>query len=226
MTFRGDANGEEPPIRIIQGPLTQLVYPDRLALDPVHNEIFVPVYAGGAILVFPREANGNVAPRRVLRGLEPVGAGRFVEIDPVHNLLFVAGRPATGAVERPRSFGPQRGDLGGSAGITIFERTAEGDAKPLGVLHAGSGGHIFVNPPRQEIVVIGKIGEALGVSIWSIHDRGDAPPRRQWILKGPDEMTSPLDSAMAAALDPKNKTLIIGNKTFNAVLTYAFPEIF
>src|SRR5947208_4455216 len=42
LTFRGGANGEEPPIRVIQGSLTQLQRPDQLEVDPVHNEIFVP----------------------------------------------------------------------------------------------------------------------------------------------------------------------------------------
>jgi hypothetical protein len=225
MTFRGGANGEEPPIRVIQGPLTQLVYPTMLTLDPVHNEIFVPVYGGDAILVFPREATGNVAPIRVLKGLERVPSARQMTIDPVHNLLLVRGRPATGADDgRPRMFGRQRGEREDGS-VVIFERTAQGDAKPLGVLNTGRG-HIFVNPPREAIIVVGNVGEGLGVSVWSLHDRGDAPPRRRWMLQGPDEMLSPLDSAMAAGLNPKNKTLVIGNKTFNAVLTYAFPELF
>src|SRR3990172_7213529 len=66
LTFRGGANGEEAPIRAIQGPLTQLQAPDRMALDPVNSEIYV--IERGYILVFPREANGNVAPIRRLEG--------------------------------------------------------------------------------------------------------------------------------------------------------------
>ena len=62
MTFRGGANGAEVPIRVIQGDQTQLARPDRMAIDPVNNEIFVP--DGGKILVFAREANGNVAPTK------------------------------------------------------------------------------------------------------------------------------------------------------------------
>src|SRR5690349_12730900 len=66
LTFKGDANGEEPPVRVIQGSLTQLQQPDRLEVDGVHNEIFVP--EGNRILVYPRDANGNVAPIRILEG--------------------------------------------------------------------------------------------------------------------------------------------------------------
>src|SRR5262245_37840199 len=62
LTFRGEANGDEAPLRVIQGPLTQITDPSRLGLDPTNNEILVP--QGNRILVFPREANGNVAPIR------------------------------------------------------------------------------------------------------------------------------------------------------------------
>ena len=64
LTFRGGANGEEPPIRVIQGSQTRLEAPDRMGIDPANNEIFVP--EGKKVLIFPREANGNVAPIRAL----------------------------------------------------------------------------------------------------------------------------------------------------------------
>src|SRR5881296_3929116 len=48
LTFRGSVNGEEPPIRVIQGPKTKILGADTGALntvtaDPEHNEIFLPV---------------------------------------------------------------------------------------------------------------------------------------------------------------------------------------
>src|SRR3990172_9830856 len=90
LTFRGGANGEEAPLRVIQGPLTQLVAPDRLALDPVHNEIFV--LERGFLLVYPREASGNVAPIRRLEGSNTGISGfSFVAVDSIHDLLIYAG---------------------------------------------------------------------------------------------------------------------------------------
>ncbi|HYR44880.1 MAG TPA: hypothetical protein VER98_17745, partial [Terriglobia bacterium] len=52
LTFRGSANGEEAPIRVIQGPKTKILGMGYAALstvtaDPDHNEIFLPVGSGG-----------------------------------------------------------------------------------------------------------------------------------------------------------------------------------
>src|SRR5204863_3062951 len=66
LTYRGAANGEEPPLRVIQGPLTQMNSPNRLGIDSVNGEIAVP--EGDRVLIFRREANGNVAPIRVIKG--------------------------------------------------------------------------------------------------------------------------------------------------------------
>ena len=90
LTFRGGADGEEAPIRIIQGPKTRLKRPDRMDVDPVHNEIFVP--NSGEILVFSREAHGNVAPIRVIRGPSTQLSARppnAIAVDPVNNLIIV-----------------------------------------------------------------------------------------------------------------------------------------
>ena len=66
LSFRGDATGEELPVRVIQGPRTQIRRADRVTVDPFRKEIFVS--DGGQILVFPADANGDVAPIRALRG--------------------------------------------------------------------------------------------------------------------------------------------------------------
>jgi hypothetical protein len=70
LTFRGAANGEEAPLRYIQGDKTQikgLGAAGKVSIDPVHNEIFFAT-PDQTILVFDRLAQGNVAPKRVLGG--------------------------------------------------------------------------------------------------------------------------------------------------------------
>src|SRR2546425_820970 len=90
LVFRGGADGQEPPVRIIQGPNTELNGPDRLDIDVMHREIFVP--GAGNVLVFPLDGNGDVQPKRIIRGPDTQIDGRSIAVDPLHNLLATTGR--------------------------------------------------------------------------------------------------------------------------------------
>jgi len=218
LTFRGGANGEEPPLRVIQGSLTQLQNPDRLDVDPVHNEIFVP--QDDVVLVFPREAVGNVAPIRVLKGTQmPVGRVA-VAVDPVHDLLVVGG---------------SQSGVGGR--LLIYNRTDQGSTKPRAVIggpRSGLGtvqGPFGVYPPRNEIILGSRIGrrgeisemasENFYVGVWSTQDNGDIPPR--FLIGGPHGV---LRQVRGVALDPTHKSIIVSDKRLNAVMTFYVPEIF
>ncbi|MDA2935281.1 hypothetical protein MYX82_13210, partial [Acidobacteria bacterium AH-259-D05] len=215
LTFRGGADGEEAPIRIIQGPKTRLKRPDRMDVDPVHNEIFVP--NSGEILVFSREAHGNVAPIRVIRGPSTQLSARppnAIAVDPVNNLIIV---PSIVEDDPYQS-------------ILIFNRTDQGDVAPRAIIRGSKTGIIQINqiqvyPPRGWIVATQPgpddelLPEAVFVGIWSINDNGDVPPR--WKIGGPN---STLKKPRGVALDPENKEIIVADMRLNAVLTYYFPE--
>ena len=217
LTFRGDADGEEAPIRIIQGPKTQLDNPDRLDVDPVHNEIFVPNNRD-SILVFPRDGQGDVAPIRVIRGPNTELAWvRAVAVDPVHNLI-IAGTDVR-----------EEGKL---SGLVIFNRTDNGDVKPLrriigpntGITRItqmqvySPGGWVVVSQPG---VVSEQSPEGSFIGVWSLYDEGDVPPK--WVIGGPK---STLKKPRGVALNPENKELIVADMRLNAVLTFYFPELF
>ena len=220
LTFRGGANGNEAPIRIIQGPKTELRQFDKLSVDTVNNEILA--FFGGNVWFFDRTANGDVAPKRKLN--PPGLRANHAVVDPVHNLLVVAG-------------GNQ---------IWIFDRLAEGpNAKPKAIIGGGPisglrvGNGMTLYPPTGKIIVNvagareeereegePQSPEVLAsdkayVGIWSIDDSGDVPP--QWTVAGPKGM---LRQPRGVTLDPKNKTLIVSDKYLNGVLTYSFPELF
>ena len=213
LVYRGSASGEEAPIRVIQGPATQMNDPDKVDVDPVHNEIFV--IDGSWVLVFPREANGNVAPIRILKSPEPKLMNYSLAVDPVGNFVIMAGkgRDGTGA-------------------IFIFNRTDQGDAKPRGVIRGPKSGITGTfglrAQPTRGLFLMAMPGPDYSfhydksfVGVWSVHDNGDVPPR--WTIGGPDGM---LKQPRGLDLDPKNKTVIIADKVLNAVITYSFPEIF
>ena len=200
LTFSGAAAGEEPPIRVIQGSRTQLRGSSGVVIDTVNNEIITEGR------VFPLDANGNVAPIRIL-------PFNVLAVDPVNDLYV----------------GTERGGGEGSQNIIIFPRISE-STEPLRVI---SGPNTMLNATRRMRVHNGWIVVAHDgiqsdtpsglsyVGIWSIYDDGDVPPR--WTIGGPHKM---LRKPRGVDVDPKNQTIIVSDKDLNAVLTYHVPEIF
>jgi len=218
LTFRGDANGEVPPIRIIQGPKTGFEQPDVMSADPVNDEYYVP--AGDAIHVFPRMTNGDAAPIRVLND----GGNGPPSIDYEHNVLLVTAND----------------------GIRIYERTASGDAKPLRVVTGGP--RSGVEPPNEDVIWIpgtrnflartrpfgvrtegdrpGVPGNyqsaadaAMFVGVWSIDDNGDVPPRG--VIKGP---ATGLVWPAGVAINPKHQEIYAIDSVSNALFMFKMPE--
>jgi hypothetical protein len=218
LTYRGAANGEEAPIRVIQGPHSALDAPEHLDVDPVHNEIFVPTRYG-AVLVFPRDGKGDVAPIRVLQGPNTMLNGDApIAVDPVNNLLLVGGSAGRGQIR-----------------LLIFNRTDSGDVRPKAVIGGPKshlynfGGPFAVNPSKGEIIVSVRgpgpfaelSSEEAFVGVWKITDNGDVPP--QWTIGGPHGI---LRMPRGIALDVKNRNMLVSDKRLNAVLTFHFPEVF
>lgn len=221
MTFRGGATGEEPPLRVIQGPHTMLAGASTLAIDPVNNEILIP--ERGKVLVFPREANGDVAPIRILEPDTDLGRASQIAVDPVRNLLVVG-----------TSKGINQGRDPENSHLLVFNRTDRGKVKPRWVIggpkaNLNSMFKMVVYPPRGEIIVVvpgpgsgvEMETETAYVGVWNIDDKGDVPPR--WTIGGPH---GSLRKPRGVDLDPKNKTVIVSDKFLNAVLSFSFPEIF
>lgn len=212
LIFRGGADGEEAPIRVIQGPKTQLKNPDKLMLDAVNNEIYVP--QGDRVLVFAGDGQGDVSPKRVL-GPDKALRAQLIAIDPVRNLLVVAGGSGRGRQGR----------------FQIFDRLASGDAKPKWVIE---GPHTEINflfgpieiSPRGWIVAGIRTQAELGgddnfVGVWDTQAKGDTPPIYR--IGGPNVL---LQQVRGVTLDTRHKELIVTDKRINGILTYSFPEIF
>src|SRR2546427_1762605 len=67
LTLPGDAAGDAPPKRVLQGPKTGISQPDTVFVDLEHDELIVES-GDDAVLVFPRTAQGDVAPTRRIGG--------------------------------------------------------------------------------------------------------------------------------------------------------------
>jgi hypothetical protein len=206
LVFDGKSTGEVAPKRIIEGPDTQLIALDRLAVDQVNNEIYVP--EGRKVLVFPRDANGNVKPKRVIEGPDTTFvAARAVAVDTTRNLVVISATPAGGEPGGERS-----------SELAIFDRTATGNAKPLRVITG--------IPSAQNIAVYPESGLIFGVGpgyvgVWRISDNGKVAPT--YTIGGPK---GKLVDPRGVTIDGKHKTVIISDKYLNAVLTYSVPQLF
>ena len=218
LTYRGAANGEEAAASgNYQGPHSQLDAPEHLDVDPVHNEIFVPTRYG-AVLVFPRDGSGDVAPIREIRGPNTMlGGDAPIAVDPVNNLLIVGGSAGR---REPR--------------LLIFNRTDSGDVKPKAVI-GGPKSHLYrlAAPSRY----IRRRVRSWSASVARVRTRscrrtkpmsasgakGQWRCAPKWTIGGPHGM---LEMPRGIALDVKNKNMFVSDKRLNAVLTFHFPEMF
>jgi hypothetical protein len=235
LVFRGGASGDEPPIRVIQGPHTQLLGPgdigalmDHLEEDPIHNEIFVPTQK--SLLVFNREAQGDAAPIRVIRGSDTQLDGEeAVAVDPVHDLLIAGTNVSPWEEIGGGTIGPRFTYKPGASSLLIFNRTDTGNVKPRAVVRGPRTELTTMNqlrayPPKGWIFVTQPgivAGQHPFVGVWSTEDSGDVPPRFR--IGGPK---SGLKRPRGVVLDPKHKEVFVADGTVNGVLTYYVPEIF
>ena len=115
--YAKDAQGDTPPLRVIEGPKTQMNWPTGITVDPDTKEIFVANDGGSSVLVFDRSAKGDVAPIRVLKGPKSlVSNPTGVYLDKKNNELWVA------------NFGNHTS--------TVYRPTADGDTPPLRVIRS------------------------------------------------------------------------------------------
>ena len=115
------ANGNVPPLKVIQGPQTQLSWPAHIHIDVEHQELFVVNAYGDSLLVFRTTDSGNVAPTRVIKGPQTkLKAPHGVFVDEANQEIVVANF--------------------GNYSLTVYPRTAAGDTPPLRVIRSAPEG--------------------------------------------------------------------------------------
>ena len=217
LFFRGGANGEEAPVRIIQGPKTKLIYVDNVAVDGPRGEVFASQTLTDSILVFDREPAGDVAPKRILHGPHTkLDHPWKAAIDPVNHLLAVSNRDS----------------------IAIFNSTDDGDTAPKWIIggpkaHAftkGKYGTPILYPEGKKIFVTGNPKDATngaGVLVWNYGDTGDVAP---WgvIKRSPTSRLTTITNG-GMAINPAGKEVIVlAGEVYGSerILVYNAPELF
>ena len=138
------AQGDVVPLRVIEGPATQLNWPAQIYFDEDHQELYVANDVGDSILVFRGTDQGNTPPARIIKGTKsgiknPTG----VYLDKEHQELVVANM--------------------GNHSATVYPRTAEGDTPPLRTIRGapsnkvaldiGNPGAVAYDTKRDQILV-------------------------------------------------------------------------
>jgi DNA-binding beta-propeller fold protein YncE len=142
--YSENASGDVPPLRVIQGPKTQLDWPTGIAVDPEHDELFVANDGGNSLLVFSASANGDIAPIRVVKGPKSlISNPTGVYLDTKNHELWVA------------SFGNHT--------AAAYNPTANGDIAPIRIIRSapanrpvpgmGNPHPIAYDSKREEILV-------------------------------------------------------------------------
>ena len=137
------ASGDTPPLRVIQGPKTQLNWPAAIAIDDRNGELFVANDIGDSVLVFAPGAQGDVAPIRAIKGpATSMDSPSGVYVDTKNNELWVANY--------------------GNHTMTVFPPTADGNAAPKRVIRSGPSGSrslmignpgaLAYDPKREQIL--------------------------------------------------------------------------
>jgi hypothetical protein len=215
LSFRGGANGDEAPLRVIQGNRTQIKgvgATGKVSIDPVNSEIILAT-PDQTILTFDRMANGNTPPKRVLGGNDTqlslgeqnVGGGNVpcIRVDPIHNLLLV----------------PTTGSRGGGR-ILVFDRTASGNTPPRASIKGPvrHGNQFEVYAPKRRLIT----HTNNHIEIWNIPLSGESTEQ-------PIRIPAPLgrqSNDIGLVLDPLHKEVIIATAAGNNIMTFSVPEAF
>ena len=141
--YRRDAQGNTPPLRVIEGDRTQLNWPAAIAIDERNGELYVANDIGNSVLVFAPDAEGDVAPIRVIEGpMTLMDSPSGVYVDTKNNELWVANY--------------------GNHTMAVFPPDADGNVAPKRVIRSGPSGSrslmignpgaLAYDPTREQIL--------------------------------------------------------------------------
>lgn len=160
VTFSRTTTGDIAPLRAIVGSATQFPgYTNFLAFDPVGDELYADAYPGGlpGYAVFPRSADGNVAPSRSVAGVETgIYYVSGMSYDAVNGRVIVASYDEHG---------------GPPPALQVFEASANGDVVPL----------VSISGPSTQLVAPSGIAidgtggfSGIGAQVYKVEDDFDA----------------------------------------------------
>ena len=128
-----DASGDTAPLRVIQGPRTQLDWAGGISLDTDTGLLYVANDVGNSILVFKETDEGDVAPSQIIKGARtgmnhPIG----VSVDAKNKELWVSNM--------------------GNSSATAYALAANGDVAPVRTIRSAPLGRQSVKFGKPQAV--------------------------------------------------------------------------
>ncbi|HET6275659.1 MAG TPA: hypothetical protein VFE16_06995 [Candidatus Cybelea sp.] len=213
LGFPSSAHGDATPSVVIAGNKTGLDEPIGFAFDRASGRIYASNDPGTSVLIFPKGANGNVAPQILGGSKVPIQASEGIAVDSSGEIyvsdyeasaiyVFAAGATGNSAPIRTIAGGKTRldepvGMAFDSKGhlyvanpydpiepILEFAAGATGNVAPIGVLH---GKHTTIVSDFENISVDGHdrivVANSKSILVFAAGAHGDVPPES--IVEGP-----------------------------------------
>lgn len=129
-----DANGDTAPVRVIQGPKTQLNWPGTMSIDPATGDLYVANDVGNSLLVFKGTDKGDVAPTRVIKGSKTgLSSPAGVYVDAKNKELWATNI--------------------GNSSATVYPLTANGDVAPIRTIRSAPLGKVSLKFGKTQALV-------------------------------------------------------------------------
>jgi DNA-binding beta-propeller fold protein YncE len=232
VTFKKTAKGQDPPVRLLQGPSTQMADPHGLALDTKTGLIFVTNWG----INYERrigEANGRGRDNRKpnwpsQNGRDINGSGKVQlpsitvyrkddkgDVAPIRTIQgpkTLLDWPTSIALHPDRNEIFVANDTGDS--ITVYREDANGDAAPVRVIKGPKS--LVKNPTAVAVDVknkelwVANLGNH-SATVFPIDAAGDPTPKRV-IRSGPIDAGAPkLTNPHTIAYDTKREEILVSN---------------
>jgi 6-phosphogluconolactonase (cycloisomerase 2 family) len=200
----------QTPKRVVAGSETALQFNNGLYVDPVNGDIYsVESDTGDKMVVFSRDANGNVKPKRILTAPHRV---YNIAVDEVRQELYVTREfPAEVYVYRKEASGNE-------APLRVVTGVETGLEAPHGIAIDSKNRLIYVNNWGHHsdfrVPGTGQFGLP-SIRVYSLDANGDAAPLRE--IKGD---RTQLNWPAAMKLNPDNGDLYVANDIGQSILVF------
>lgn len=228
VIFGPDAEGDTAPARKLHTPHGTY----GIAVDEVNAEMLFSVEHDNAIVTYRKNAKDEEPPLRLIQGdqtglADPHG----IAVDPARNWIFVANHGSThrvsadlGPPSRP-NWPLTRGYAVPGSGrllppsITVYERTARGDAKPLRVIEGAATrlnwpGQMYFDATHDELFVANDGDHS--ILVFRGTDSGNATPIR--VIKG---AKTGLANPTGVWVDVAHQEVVVSNMSNHSATVYA-----